>query len=46
LKPYRPSGFQNSGGEINIRFAEADRLEAGGLSPIGGKSMVYFLRKA
>jgi len=31
-------GFQNSGEKIIRRFAEADRLEAGGLSPIGGKS--------
>jgi hypothetical protein len=37
LKPYRLRGFQNSGGEIINRNAEADRLEAGGLSPIGGK---------
>jgi hypothetical protein len=30
LKPYRQSGFQNSGEKINHRFDEADRLEAGG----------------
>jgi len=38
LKPYRLSGFQNPGGEIRIRFAEADQLEAGGFDPLGGKS--------
>jgi hypothetical protein len=37
LKPYRHSGFQNSGEKIRDRFAEADRLEAGGLNPLGGK---------
>jgi len=37
LKPYRLSGFQNPGGEIEGRFAEADRLEAGGFLPLGGK---------
>jgi hypothetical protein len=37
LKPYRFRGFQNPGGEISKIVAEADRLEAGGLSPIGGK---------
>jgi hypothetical protein len=37
LKPYRLSGFQNSGEKINNRFAEADRLEAGGLNPLIGK---------
>jgi hypothetical protein len=38
LKPAEAVWFQNSGGEIINRDAEADRLEAGGLSPIGGKS--------
>ncbi|MFT5000913.1 MAG: hypothetical protein ACI875_001918 [Planctomycetota bacterium] len=37
LKPYRQSGFQNSGEKISSRFAEADRLEAGGFNPLGGK---------
>jgi hypothetical protein len=37
LKPYRQSGLQNSGEKINDRFAEADRLEAGGFNPLGGK---------
>jgi hypothetical protein len=37
LKPYRLSGFQSSGEKIRDRFAEADRLEAGGLNPLGGK---------
>ena len=37
LKPYRQSGFQKSGEKINDRFAEADRLEAGGFIPLGGK---------
>ena len=38
LKPFRPSGgLQNPGEKIITRFAEADRLEAGGLCPIGGK---------
>ncbi|MFK5996808.1 MAG: hypothetical protein QM492_01735, partial [Rhodobacterales bacterium] len=32
------SGFQNSGEKIIDRFAEANRLEAGGLNPLGGKS--------
>jgi hypothetical protein len=39
LKPYRQRGFQNSGEKINDRFAEANRLKAGGLNPLGGKSM-------
>jgi murein L,D-transpeptidase YafK len=39
LKPYRQSGFQNSGEKISSRFAEADRLEAGGFNPLGGKSI-------
>jgi hypothetical protein len=38
LKPYRHSGFQNSGEKIRERFAKADRLEAGGFDPLGGKS--------
>ena len=33
----RVSGFQSSGEKIRDRFAEADRLEAGGLNPLGGK---------
>ena len=38
LKPFRPTGgVQNPGEKIIDRFAEANRLEAGGLSPIGGK---------
>jgi hypothetical protein len=38
LKPYRPKGgLQIPGEKIIARFAEADRLEAGGLCPIGGK---------
>jgi hypothetical protein len=37
LKPYRHSGFQNSGEKIREGFAEADRLEAGGFDPLGGK---------
>ena len=37
LKPYRQRGFQNSGKKINDRFAEANRLKAGGLNPLGGK---------
>jgi hypothetical protein len=42
LKPYRQSGFQNSGEKINHRFDEADRLEAGGFNPLGGKSIGQF----
>jgi hypothetical protein len=38
LKPYRHSGFQILGEKIKNRFAKADRLEAGGLSPLSGKS--------
>jgi hypothetical protein len=39
LKPFRPTGgLQNPGEKIIDRFAEANRLEAGGLCPIGGKS--------
>jgi hypothetical protein len=45
LKPYCQSGFQNSGEKINNRFAEADRLEAGGFDPLGGKSTAIFVRK-
>jgi hypothetical protein len=30
-------GLQHSGEKIIYRFAEADRLEVGGLSPIEGK---------
>jgi len=41
LKPYRLSGFQSSGEKIRDRFAEADRLEAGGLNPLGGKLKGY-----
>jgi len=37
LQPYRQSGFQNSGEKFNDKFAEADRLEAGGFNPLGGK---------
>ena len=37
LKPYRQSGFQNLREKINYRFAESDRLEAGGFNPLGGK---------
>jgi hypothetical protein len=38
LKPYRPEGgLQIPGEKIIAKFAEADRLEAGGLCPIGGK---------
>ncbi|WP_424988639.1 NAD(P)-binding domain-containing protein [Microbulbifer sp. S227A] len=39
MKPYRLSGLQISGGEISRRFAEADRLEAGGFDPLDGKSI-------
>jgi len=38
LKPALAVWFQNSGEKIIDRFAEADRLEAGGFDPIGGKS--------
>jgi len=35
--PYCHIGFQNSGEKIRHRFGEADRLEAGGLNPLGEK---------
>jgi hypothetical protein len=40
LKPYHHSGFQNSGEKIREAFAKADRLEAGGFNPLGGKSRI------
>jgi hypothetical protein len=41
LKPYRPKGgLQIPGEKIIARFAEADRLEAGGLCPVGGKTRI------
>ncbi|HDZ82973.1 MAG TPA: hypothetical protein ENH56_17315 [Roseobacter sp.] len=41
MKPYRHGGFQNSGEKIREKFAKADRLEAGGFDPLGGKSILH-----